>query len=304
MIFDHFSYQIRPTRSVEFQISLQASCLQVLFPPDFKSIVDIRVSATVCTKSMLGRWFNVSKTVVGARLKSSLPRAGHPAIRYFRNTCGAACVIGGVSIWVWSDTVHALKSEKGWMAGLEAPPARLQRHTTTDDDESHSEALPIPTRYYPFIIIAHPKAVVAQSALSVLSEIEPNAEVLVVADRYNFDDSNGSRLYTGSILSRRSDAIEGRQMITSFTASKSKFDEKLSRAHQLSATNSKSVTVCADAHVVLLDVENKVQSMYPIGHRPPPLYPRFSALRAAHFPCVSWSRLHCAAAPARSSYVG
>jgi hypothetical protein len=148
------------------------------------------------------------------------------------------------------------------MAGLEAPPVRLQRHNTTDDDEPHSEALPIPTRYYPFIIIAHPRAVVAQSALSVLKEIEPNAEVLVVADRYNFDDSNGSRLYTGSILSRRSDAdaVEGRQMITSFTASKSKFDEQLSRSHKLSSVNSKNVTLCADAHVVRLDVENKVLS--------------------------------------------
>lgn len=208
---------------------------------------------------MLGRLLINTRKLVGARLKSSLPRTGQPALRYFRTACGAVCAIGGVSVWIWSDGVHALKSEKGWMAGLEAPPARLQRHTTTEDDESHSEALPIPTRYYPFIIIAHPKAVVAQSALSVISEIEPNAEVLVVADRYNFDDSNGSRLYTGSILSRRSDAVEGRQMITSFTASKSKFDEKLSRAHQLSPSSSKSVTVCADAHVVRLDVENKVR---------------------------------------------
>ncbi len=47
-------------------------------------------------------------------------------------------------------------------------------------------------------------------------------------------------------------------MITSFTASKSKFDEKLSRSHKLSSVKSKNVTLCADAHVVRLDAENKV----------------------------------------------
>ena len=220
-------------------------------------------------QSVVGRSLKSDRTKLnmGLRPLSGTPQVP-PTVHFFRRGFGLALVVGGVAVWVWSDGVHALKSEQGWMAGLEAPPVRLQRHNTTDDDEPHSEALPIPSRFYPFIIIAHPRAVVAQSALSVLSEIEPNAEVLVVADRYNFDDNNGSRLYTGSILSsRRSDAVEGRQMITSFTASKSKFDEQLSRSHKLSAAQSKNVTLCADAHVVLLDVENKVLSACASGER-------------------------------------
>ena len=59
-----------------------------------------------------------------------------------------------------------------------------------------SEKIKLPSKHYPYIIVAHPRAVVTQSALNILQEEDPAAEIFVVADRYNFDNGDGSRLYT------------------------------------------------------------------------------------------------------------
>ncbi|EKX40522.1 hypothetical protein GUITHDRAFT_113308 [Guillardia theta CCMP2712] len=131
---------------------------------------------------------------------------------------------------------------------------RLSRFNTTHSG-NFSEPLPvIPTKIFKYIIIAHPKAVVAQSALAVLTQNDPEAEILVVSDRYNFDDQQGSRLYSGTFVGKET----GRQMITSFTASSGKSDllPKLS-----SQPLGKNVEICTTAHVVSLDVENKVVTL-------------------------------------------
>ena len=64
-----------------------------------------------------------------------------------------------------------------------------------------SEKIKLPSKHYPYIIVAHPRAVVTQSALNILQEEDPAAEIFVVADRYNFDNGDGSRLYTSRIHS-------------------------------------------------------------------------------------------------------
>jgi hypothetical protein len=106
-----------------------------------------------------------------------------------------------------------------------------------------SEKIKLPSKHYPYIIVAHPRAVVTQSALNILQEEDPAAEIFVVADRYNFDNGDGSRLYTSRIHSISgklrqqttgapsdvSTALKGRkgdrrENISTFTASKSKLD--------------------------------------------------------------------------------
>ena len=123
---------------------------------------------------------------------------------------------------------------------------------------------PMPSKIYPYIIIAHPRAIVAQAALETLTRCDPEAEVFVVADRYNFDDQQGSRLYTGAFGKRKDSSSQpdaaGRQMITAFTTGQGKAHDSVPNLPPLpqNVHDKKNVHICQDAHVTKLDVEEKV----------------------------------------------
>jgi len=125
----------------------------------------------------------------------------------------------------------------------------------------------VPQKIYPYIIISHPRAVVAQAALETLMKCDPESEVLVVADRYNFDDQQGSRLYAGAFAGRRGSAgdAQGRQMITSFTTGVGKAHDAMAKGSSLppspKVAENKNVHVCTTAHVTTLDVENKIVTL-------------------------------------------
>ena len=163
----------------------------------------------------------------------------------------AACGVAGLGLWLTFEG-DAL------VARAELVPRRFL--TTID---FHAPVTPVPSKIYPYVIIAHPRAIVAQAALETLTKCDPESEVLVVADRYNFDDQFGSRLYAGYFGNpvKEDTSSRGRQMITAFTTGTGKSDDDMSLQPTPSVTDKKNVHMCTDAHVTHLDVENKLVTL-------------------------------------------
>mmetsp|Transcript_16549 Transcript_16549/g.39052 ORF Transcript_16549/g.39052 Transcript_16549/m.39052 type:complete len:607 (+) Transcript_16549:51-1871(+) len=181
---------------------------------------------------------------------------------------GAFAVTAGATAfgayWFWRDSpayTEASKPNTLSSAGL----SRMHSVNITGWSFGSSEKIKLPSKHYPYIIVAHPRAVVTQSALNILQEEDPHAPIFVVADRYNFDNGEGSRLYTSRIHTRdtgaSSQGMGGRQgdrreNISTFTASGSKLDAELLPSLE-GFQPSPKVEMCLTAHVVSLDTANK-----------------------------------------------
>ena len=153
--------------------------------------------------------------------------------------------------------------EEGRVARADFVPRRFL--TTIDFG---SPVPPTPSKIYPYVIISHPRAIVAQAAMETLTRADPDKEVLVVADRYNFDDQQGSRLYAGAFGKRKDstggapDTERGRQMITAFTTGQGKALETVPSLPPMpQVADNKNVHICTTAHVIALDVENKIVTL-------------------------------------------
>ena len=168
-----------------------------------------------------------------------------------------ACGAGGAALWL------SLQGHEH-VAHADFVPRRFL--TTIDFS---APVAPVPSKIYPYVIISHPRAIVAQAALETLTRCDPDGEVLVVADRYNFDDQQGSRLYAGAFGQKRKgsgsapDTSQGRQMITAFTTGQGKAAEGVTGGLPLTpqVADRKNVHMCTTAHVTKLDVENKIVTL-------------------------------------------
>jgi len=168
-----------------------------------------------------------------------------------------ACGAGGTALWL------SLQGHKQ-VAYADYVPRRFL--TTVDFS---TPTVPVPSKIYPYVIISHPRAIVAQAALETLTHCDPDSEVLVVADRYNFDDQQGSRLYAGAFGQKRKgsgsapDTSQGRQMITAFTTGQGKAADGVTGGLPLTPqiADKENVHVCTTAHVTKLDVENKIVTL-------------------------------------------
>ena len=166
----------------------------------------------------------------------------------------AACGVAGLGLWL-SFEGDALVARADLLP---------RRYLTTIDFQS--PVIPMPSKIYPYVIIAHPRAIVAQAALETLTKCDPGSEILVVADRYNFDGQQfGSRLYAGYFgnpSTVEDTSSRGRQMITTFSTGTVKSNDASSAPQPTpSFADQKNVHMCTDAHVTHLDIENKLVTL-------------------------------------------